>query len=82
MAIKIELIQPKTMKAEVNMDCVDDVFDAVVDAYLAGKVLARNLVEDICFGLYRDKNGGVLFELYESDEFLTALDWQYVWVTR
>lgn len=61
----------------INLNNRDDVFDVVVDATLASKVLARDLIEDICFGLYRDKRGGELVDLYASDEFLTALDWQY-----
>ena len=66
----------------INLSNIDDVFDVVVDATLASRILARDLIEDICFSLYRDKRGGALVDLYSSDEFLTALDWQYGMVTR
>ena len=82
MAIRIEIIDPKPVTTDINFDCVDDVFDMIVDATLAGQVLARNIIEDVCSLMYRDKRGGPLVELWWSDEFDTALEWQYAMGVR
>lgn len=55
---------------------IHDAFDTIVDATLQGYKVRRDIVREIANRLYADRRGGELADLYASDEFLAALEWQ------
>ena len=68
-------IELQDMDVEVDFDNYDDIFDLIVDARLTNTFLSPLLLSYVVSRLDDDER---LNGLYESIEFVEALDWQYV----
>lgn len=68
-------IELQDMDVEVDFDNYDDIFDLIVDARLTNTFLSPLLLSYVVSRLDDDER---LNSLYESIEFVEALEWQYV----
>ena len=68
-------IELQDMDVEVDFDNYDDIFDLIVDARLTNTFLSPLLLSYVVSRLDDDER---LNGLYESIEFVEALEWQYV----
>ena len=68
-------IELQDMNVEVDFDNYDDIFDLIVDAQLTNTFLSPLLLSYVVSRLDDDER---LNGLYESIEFVEALEWKYV----
>ena len=68
-------IELQDMDVEVDFGNYDDIFDLIVDARLTNTFLSPLLLSYVVSRLDDDER---LNGLYESIEFVEALEWQYV----
>ena len=68
-------IELQDMDVEVDFGNYDDIFDLIVDARLTNTFLSPLLLSYVVSRLDDDER---LNCLYESIEFVEALEWQYV----
>ena len=68
-------IELQDIDVEVDFDNYDDIFDLIVDARLTNTFLSPLLLSYVVSRLDDDER---LNSLYESIEFVEALEWQYV----
>ena len=68
-------IELQDMDVEVDFGNYDDIFDLIVDARLTNTFLSPLLLSYVVSRLDDDERLG---NLYQSAEFVEALEWQYV----